>query len=188
MAMPADTIPSSVLKTLSVVRGHREAETVTKTSQKWVPPSRQSQDLIRSALGECPLPAAGHPDFDHWDSAAIQARYSRIFEELPTHSGFRSDYKNPCWDAHREGDDFRVGRGDTVCLPYAYLLGMPKCGTSNLWTRIVQHESVEKTVKKVSLSLSLRGYYSILLASCVMWSAALDSSGVLLSYSVRSLA
>ena len=36
--------------------------------------------------------------------------------------------------------------------------------------------------------IELWGYYFILLVSCFMWSAALDSSGVLLSYSIVSLA
>ena len=43
---------------------------------------------------------------------------------------------------------------------------------------------------QVSLSLSLRfkGYFYVLMASYVIWSAALDSSGVLLSYNITSLA
>ena len=41
---------------------------------------------------------------------------------------------------------------------------------------------------KVSLSLSLSVFFSILLASYIIWSAVLDSSDVLLSYSITSLA
>jgi len=37
------------------------------------------------------------------------------------------------------------------------------------------------------VSLSLRVYFSMLSASCFMWSGALDSSGILLSYFVTSL-
>ena len=56
--------------------------------------------------------------------------------------------------------------------------------------------SVVKTIKQVSPSLclclcfsfSLRGYFSILMASCFMWSGVLDSSGVLQSYSIIPLA
>ena len=39
----------------------------------------------------------------------------------------------------------------------------------------------------LSLSLSLRGYYSILVVSCVMWSAALDSYVLRLSYSYDNI-
>ena len=40
----------------------------------------------------------------------------------------------------------------------------------------------------LSLSLSLRVFYSILVVSCFMWSCALDSAGVLLSYPIMLLA
>jgi hypothetical protein len=36
------------------------------------------------------------------------------------------------------------GRGHSPlqCLPYAYLLGMPKCGSSDLWERLVRHPEI----------------------------------------------
>ena len=36
--------------------------------------------------------------------------------------------------------------------------------------------------------ISYRGYYSILVVSCFMWSSVLDSSGLLLPYSITALA
>ena len=50
------------------------------------------------------------------------------------------------------------------------------------------HYFVDNHPANVSLCLSLRVYISILLASCVMWSSALDSSGVLQSFPITALA
>ena len=49
-------------------------------------------------------------------------------------------------------------------------------------------KSTEEVCLSLSLSLSLEGYCSILVASRLMWSGALDSSSVLLPYSIISLA
>ncbi|ESP03823.1 hypothetical protein LOTGIDRAFT_156422 [Lottia gigantea] len=42
-------------------------------------------------------------------------------------------YKNPCWKA-------KIGNSTKVrCLPYFHLLGVDKCGTTDLWARMKHH-------------------------------------------------
>ncbi|XP_071947576.1 carbohydrate sulfotransferase 15-like [Antedon mediterranea] len=50
---------------------------------------------------------------------------------LITHQ-YNSTYKNPCW----------YNNGSLTCLPYFYLAGMPKCGTTDLWSKITQHPHI----------------------------------------------
>ncbi|XP_072030892.1 carbohydrate sulfotransferase 15-like [Amphiura filiformis] len=45
---------------------------------------------------------------------------------------FLSEYKNPCF----------VENGRTRCLPYFYLGGAPKCGTTDLWFNLLRHPDV----------------------------------------------
>ena len=42
------------------------------------------------------------------------------------------------------------GHGDNEleCLPYAYVLGMPKCGSSDLWERLSKHANVQRADRK----------------------------------------
>jgi len=75
-----------------------------------------------------------------------------VFTEVPT-DGFLSNFKNPCWKrgqrlvhttSHKHGSD--LSRDDVdetlTCLPYAYILGQPKCGTSDLFERLRNHPDV----------------------------------------------
>ncbi|XP_072030896.1 carbohydrate sulfotransferase 15-like [Amphiura filiformis] len=45
---------------------------------------------------------------------------------------FLSEYKNPCF----------LENGRTRCLPYFYLGGAPKCGTTDLWFNLLRHPDV----------------------------------------------
>ncbi|XP_064641990.1 carbohydrate sulfotransferase 15-like [Lineus longissimus] len=47
----------------------------------------------------------------------------------PAQSDFIKSLKNPCWKVD----------ATLHCLPYFYLLGFPKSGTTDLWTRISRH-------------------------------------------------
>ena len=51
---------------------------------------------------------------------------------------FLPEYKNPCF---LEGTELR-------CLPYFYLAGAPKCGTSDLWFNLLRHPQVYDKVGK----------------------------------------
>ncbi|KAJ8033486.1 Carbohydrate sulfotransferase 15 [Holothuria leucospilota] len=62
---------------------------------------------------------------------------SNIFDTVPKE--FLQQFKNPCWyDKRRE----------LLCLPYFYILGFPKCGTTDIWDKIHHHPEVEKTAIK----------------------------------------
>ncbi|XP_060599956.1 carbohydrate sulfotransferase 15-like [Ruditapes philippinarum] len=45
---------------------------------------------------------------------------------------FSVEYKNPCW---REEEQF-------YCLPYFHLIGFPKCGTTDLFKRLLLHPDI----------------------------------------------
>ncbi|XP_035686733.1 carbohydrate sulfotransferase 15-like [Branchiostoma floridae] len=83
-------------------------------------------------------------------------RWAAIFSALPKE--FLPDYKNPCWFEKVQGTDvdsrWREGRSDNGtgqfrlrCLPYFYIIGMPKCGTTDLYYRINQHPDVVSASK-----------------------------------------
>ena len=58
-----------------------------------------------------------------------------VFEHLPDH--FLEGYSSFCWyDTHPTQDTrFR-------CLPKVYLAGMPKCGSTDLYSKIVSHPDI----------------------------------------------
>ena len=86
----------------------------------------------------------GHlPPYEHWDlkyrsREVITSQLRTIFSELPQDGKFSSEYRNPCWDCNER----------LCCLPYVYILGQPKCGTTDLFIRIVSHPSVAEPPRK----------------------------------------
>ncbi|XP_072040798.1 carbohydrate sulfotransferase 15-like [Amphiura filiformis] len=69
----------------------------------------------------------------------IMKYYSKLMNRFKTKQ-FLPDYKNPCV---LEKEKIR-------CLPYFYLIGAPKSGTTDLWWNIVRHPSVVRRVKEGS--------------------------------------
>ena len=62
-----------------------------------------------------------------------------VFNHLPAQ--FLSEYKSFCW---REEDDSKL-----LCLPSVYLAGMPKCGSTDLYQKLVWHpDLVQPTAGK----------------------------------------
>ncbi|KAJ8024167.1 Carbohydrate sulfotransferase 15 [Holothuria leucospilota] len=57
-----------------------------------------------------------------------------IFDTVPKE--FLPEFKNPCWYSPKK---------QLLCLPYFYLLGFPKCGTTDLWDKINNHPQVART-------------------------------------------
>ncbi|XP_067654170.1 carbohydrate sulfotransferase 15-like [Haliotis asinina] len=53
---------------------------------------------------------------------------------------FLANYKNPCWK--------QLSSSRLVCLPYFYLAGFPKCGTTFTFQTIVGHPEAVKGVDK----------------------------------------
>ncbi|XP_078698860.1 carbohydrate sulfotransferase 15-like isoform X2 [Branchiostoma floridae x Branchiostoma belcheri] len=68
----------------------------------------------------------------------------KIFSALPRE--FLPNYKNPCWfDKSVESTSDKGNKtGDFLlrCLPYVYIIGQPKCGTTDLYSRLIKHPDV----------------------------------------------
>jgi hypothetical protein len=84
------------------------------------------------------LPPSSHPELRVWSNAQVHEQLAQIVPQVPSH--FDKLYKNPCWHM---AEDARLS-----CLPYTYLLGMPKCGTSDLYERIIRHPEVHPPERK----------------------------------------
>lgn len=76
------------------------------------------------------------PDLTYRSPTTVRLQHPRIFDELPN-KGYISGLKNPCWATSEESES-----GKLACLPYAYVLGQPKCGTSDLFERLKTHEQI----------------------------------------------
>lgn len=107
-----------------------------------------SNTLITSVVGD--LFQSDFPDLSYRSSDEVRKAHPKVFSELPA-SGFSSEYKNPCWLHDNSASGARGGssvvktdHGDKSlsCLPYAYILGMPKCGTSDLFERMKKHDKI----------------------------------------------
>ncbi|XP_060607479.1 carbohydrate sulfotransferase 15-like [Ruditapes philippinarum] len=59
---------------------------------------------------------------------------------------FLENFKNPCW--HEQAASFHQGEGQLRCLPYFYIVGAPKAGTSDLRGRLIRHPSISDKVIK----------------------------------------
>ncbi|XP_072179815.1 carbohydrate sulfotransferase 15-like [Diadema setosum] len=63
---------------------------------------------------------------------------------LSTPLEFSKHTKSPCWFVN-----VTTGAAPELrCLPYFYLMGMPKCGTTDLFSKITRHPSVVRTLKE----------------------------------------
>ena len=75
-------------------------------------------------------------DNDDQDLATLHAKVSKLpvppgLDNIPT---FLKDYKNPCWKQKRQ----------LQCLPYFFIGGFAKCGTTDLFGRLLQHPQILK--------------------------------------------
>ncbi|XP_060601225.1 uncharacterized protein LOC132754587 [Ruditapes philippinarum] len=64
------------------------------------------------------------------------------------------DFKCPCWIERNTFDSATRVR----CLPYFYLVGMPKCGTTDFFSRITYHPSISNKSKKETHWFSRRRF------------------------------
>jgi hypothetical protein len=90
-----------------------------------------SSHLLQNLIG--PLLEVDFPDLAYRSDDEVRLRLRKIFSELPV-NGFDRRYKNPCWESS--------GAHELACLPYAYILGQPKSGTSDLFMRLTGHEKI----------------------------------------------
>lgn len=98
------------------------------------------------------------PDLRFRNRSEVREALQRVFTEVPT-NGFLGDVKNPCWRRgealshsrkHKTGSTHEFVDESFTCLPYAYMLGQPKCGTSDLFERLRMHPDVAApSVKEV---------------------------------------
>ncbi|XP_041480638.1 carbohydrate sulfotransferase 15-like [Lytechinus variegatus] len=66
----------------------------------------------------------------------------QVFDELPDE--YLPGYKSSCWMTKKNAP----GIGRLRCLPYFYILGVAKCGTSDLWDKINAHPHVVRKLVK----------------------------------------
>lgn len=69
---------------------------------------------------------------------------------------FNKSYKNPCFyqTVRYEVNNEVIGRERRLrCLPYFFIIGFPKCGTSDLWNRLALHPDVVVRHEKESFYL-----------------------------------
>ena len=83
-------------------------------------------------------------DLDLYNASLAELRdvHPQLFADLPT-DGFMPKFKNPCW-----GSSSSLRNQPMQCLPYAYILGLPKCGSSDLWERLNKHPKVMRADRK----------------------------------------
>ncbi|KAJ8041119.1 Carbohydrate sulfotransferase 15 [Holothuria leucospilota] len=60
----------------------------------------------------------------------------QVFKRVPTN--YLDNYRNPCW----------MEEGNLLCLPYFYVIGFHKCGTSDVFGRVERHPNVLKVLKE----------------------------------------
>lgn len=127
-----------------------------------------SLSLLIKIFGQ-KLPDSDFSDLKYRDPLEVRNQLARAFSELPLEKeGFLKKYKNPCWRYAKElnsnlsplladifteeerGENGQGGGGETAlaCLPYAYILGQPKCGTSDLFERLKSHNDVRMPHRK----------------------------------------
>lgn len=114
----------------------------------------RSMSLLAKVFGD--LPSSDFADLKYRAGEEVRYQLERVFSELPP-EGFLNTFKNPCWKYNsdmnenipRTLEDLFTGEGEEqtslACLPYAYILGQPKCGTSDLFERLKGHPDIRYT-------------------------------------------
>ena len=95
------------------------------------------QDILFNMLNISSLPVSNHHDLRYRPKQEVRDQYPSLFLDLP--NKFSPTKKNPCWES---------SEGLMKCLPYVYILGQPKCGTSDLFTRLLLHVDVVGPLRK----------------------------------------
>ena len=128
----------------------------------------QSATLIQTVFGD--LPIVDTPELKYRTSEEVRNFLGLVFTELPNNGNYLTDFKNPCWSynsklnenlhptlllkslelkiANKEEEEEDGGDKALACLPYAYILGQPKCGSSDLFERLKRHPDVRMPVRK----------------------------------------
>ena len=107
-------------------------------------------------------PLVDFPDLRYRHPKEIRTKLKQLFMDLPP-QGFLKNYKNPCWYPPSLTDKYE----SLVCLPYAYILGQPKCGTSDLYERLKLHPDVAMPLRK-EVRFFTRGMRHIILTLLII--------------------
>eukprot|EP01041_Mallomonas_annulata_P009193 gene9193-19056_t len=125
------------------------------------PIPESSLDLIHRTFGK--IEPVDFPDLKYFSTEYIYKRLPRIFHELPNQ--FDEKFKSPCWihsktlrkeygEEYKPRDNnmgipYELDDGKVLtCLPRVYLLGQPKCGTSDLYVRLNKHPDIMAPSRK----------------------------------------
>lgn len=142
-------------------------EMITGGLKNWIPKlgvpsfftSESTEEIVENVFGN--LSTTNFPDLKYRTPEEVRRKHAKVFAALPAR-GFEPGIRNPCW-FHNESMEQKAnarghGRrpthpraeGDKVlsCLPYVYLLGQPKSGTSDLYERLVAHPDVVSPDRK----------------------------------------
>ena len=85
-----------------------------------------------------------------------------VFEQVPA-SGFDKGFKNPCWcvqtlpwsNRGAERCSRRQNATGVFCIPFFHIIGVSKCGTTDLFRRLSMHPHVAPSHNKVRLRRAL---------------------------------
>ena len=70
---------------------------------------------------------------------AFQTESQDVYNTLPGH--FLDNYKSFCWYN-------KTNKPQLLCLPKLYLAGFPKCGSSDLFTKLIKHPKITAKSKE----------------------------------------
>ena len=107
-------------------------------------PSQRSTRVVDSGL-----------EWDEFSTDRIHSLFPQLFHEVPR--AYLSNLSAHCWMAPPDAVHSASSSSRLRCLPPVYILGMPKCGTSELYTRLGRHPNVVQMVtshRLISLILS----------------------------------
>lgn len=79
----------------------------------------------------------------------VRERHPGIFGDIPS---FHPSFKSPCFQTVQDGFQ---------CLPYGFIIGFPKCATSDLWERLQLHPQVAASNNKETRFLTPAEYGNV---------------------------
>lgn len=108
---------------------------------------QNSSTVIRAAFGE--LPDSTFTDLRRRSATEVRSNLAGLFSTLPA-TGFSDKYLNPCWEtpALTSAEGSKDGGSGLHCMPGIHLLGQPKSGTTDLYSRLSRHHDIHAPKKK----------------------------------------
>ncbi|XP_072162894.1 carbohydrate sulfotransferase 15-like isoform X2 [Diadema setosum] len=133
LALYAYLLPSGVPTDYLLTRKDLYAQT------HWRPGSKRSTDVVNSSATMVMKPGSSLRQRRNIPDALYHLA-REAFDVIPQQ--FLQSYKNPCFLLDPEvPTSFR-------CLPYFYLIGIQKCGTTDVWDKLTSHPDILRTQKE----------------------------------------